>query len=238
MIVVYIAYVICAYLLGSFPYMLILSRAKGYDLSNEPDVHAALFQKVGKGAGISGFLVDFLKGVIAVLVAQLLGFPLIVTAAAAVVVVMGQMWPVFQRFDGEKGNTTGAGATIFFAAFNGAGLAPLIGVIIVAIGFGIRTIPRFISRGQSWDEKLKLGGPASNSLPVSVLIGYASMPITSLLLGSAWELTAALALIFVVIVIRRLTAGVRHDVKQKKSTVKKILFNRFLFDRSYYRAAE
>jgi acyl phosphate:glycerol-3-phosphate acyltransferase len=238
MIAAYIAYIICAYLIGSIPYMLLLGRAKGFDLTNEPDFHAALFHKVGRAWGISGFLVDFLKGAVVVLAGYLLNFPLIVIAAASVVVVMGQMWPVFQRFDGEKGNTTGAGAMITLALYNGAGLAPLIGVIIVAIGLTIRTIPRFSSRQQTWEQKLKFEGPASNSLPVSVLIGYAAMPIVSFILGCAWEVTSAMTLVFVIIVIRRLTAGVRHDVKQKKSTVKKILFNRFLFDRSYYSTAE
>jgi len=44
-----------------------------------------------------------------------------------------------------------------------------------------------------------------------------------------------MALIFVFIVIRRMTDGIFKDVKEKKSSIKKILFNRFLLDRSYYK---
>jgi acyl phosphate:glycerol-3-phosphate acyltransferase len=234
MLAVYILYPILAYLLGAFPYMLILGRARGFDLSKERDLHHAMFQKVGRKEGMSGFLVDFAKGVIAVVVAYYLDLPLIVIAAAGVTVVLGQMWPVFHRFDGERGNTTGAGSTISLAWAYNALWAPIAGVIIVAIGFTIRTFPRFMAKGQSWNDKMRLGGPVSNSLPISVLIGYALMPVICLILGTAWEVITAMALIFVFIVIRRMTDGIFKDVKEKKSSVKKILFNRFLLDRSYY----
>ncbi len=238
MLFAYIAYIICAYLVGALPYMILLARARGFDLLRERDLHIAMYKTVGRVAGMSGFAVDFFKGIIVVLVGYLLGFPLIVVAAAAVVVVTGQMWPVFKKFDGERGNTTGAGSTILLAALYNSWWAPVVGVIIVAIGFLIRTVPRYRANRQARKDKLGFEGPVSNSFPLAVLIGYASMPIVCLVLGSAWEVTAALALIFALIVVRRLTADVRNDVKEKKSTVKKILFNRFLFDRSYFSAQE
>ena len=63
-----IALVIGAYLLGSVPYMILLSRAKGVDLSQEEDLHIALWRKVGRLAGLSGVLVDVLKGVIPIII--------------------------------------------------------------------------------------------------------------------------------------------------------------------------
>jgi len=234
----YIIYIVIAYFIGAFPFMLLLSRARGYDLSNEPDYHIAMYRKVGRKEGMSGFVVDFLKGILTVLAGYLLGFPLAIVGAASLVVVCGQMWPVFQKFDGEKGNTTGGGAIATITLVYNAGWVLVVGLIIVITGFLIRTVPRFMRSGQTWDDRLKLGGPVSNSFPLAILIGFGAMPLTSALLGYAHEITLTLLAIYAAIIIRRLTAGVRKDVREKKSTVKRILFNRLLFDRSYYRGQE
>ena len=63
-----IALLIGAYLLGSLPYMMLLGRARGIDLSQEKDLHIALWRKVGRLEGLSGAVVDTLKGVIPVLI--------------------------------------------------------------------------------------------------------------------------------------------------------------------------
>ncbi|MCJ7655905.1 MAG: glycerol-3-phosphate acyltransferase, partial [Dehalococcoidia bacterium] len=112
MLLAYIALVVGAYLLGSLPYMMLLCRATGVDLSKEEDLHIALWHKVGRLEGLSGVLVDMLKGVIPIIIGFVFNFPLAVTAAAGVAAVLGQMWPAFRKFDGEKGNTTGIGVVI------------------------------------------------------------------------------------------------------------------------------
>ena len=63
-----VALVMGAYLLGSLPYMLLLGRARGFDLSQEEDLHMALWRKVGRLEGFSGVLVDILKGVIPIII--------------------------------------------------------------------------------------------------------------------------------------------------------------------------
>src|SRR4030042_5063954 len=160
-----IALVIGAYLVGSFPYILLLSRAKGFDLSLEEDFHISTWRKVGKLEGLSGIVVDVLKGVIPVLIGFLLDYSLTVTVIAGVAALIGQMWPVFQKFNGEKGNTTGAGMALTLASFIGGGALIAFGycVLCFAIGFLVRTVPRFTAKGQTMNEKLKLGGPVSNS---------------------------------------------------------------------------
>lgn len=233
-----IALLLGAYLIGSFPYMLLLGRAKGIDLMQEYDSHMALWSKVGRLAGISGVIVDMLKGVIAVLIAFLLDFPLAMVAAAGVASVIGQMWPVFQKFDGEKGNTVGGGVILGMTMWltgHGHPLSYLVFIVtitLVLIGFLVRTIPRFMKSGQTVNERFMLGGPASNSLPLGMLTAFAVTPVASWLLNQPLEMTLGFVAIFLVIVLRRLTADLRADLKPGVST-RGILINRFLYDRSF-----
>jgi len=169
-----IALIIGAYLIGSFPYMLLLGRAKGIDLTQEYDSHQALWSKAGRLAGLSGVIVDILKGVIAVLIGFLLEFPLATVAAAGVAALIGQMWPIFQKFDGEKGNTTGGvvilGMTMWLTG-HGSPLAYCVFIITITpaiIGFLIRTMPCLPVAGQTIRERVELGGPAGNSLPLGM----------------------------------------------------------------------
>lgn len=230
-----IALLIGAYLLGSFPYMLLLSRAKGFDLSHEPDFHIAMYRKVGKLAGLSGIAVDCLKGIIPVLIGYFLDFPLVITAFAGVAAVFGQMWPVFQRFDGEKGNTTGLGAELALSLCYNGFLFFFCSGIIMLTGFFIRTIPR-MRKEKNLNERLKLGGPPSNSVPIAMIVGFAVMPIVSWLIDQPPVMTIALLVIFIGIVIRRLTAKLGRDIKNPRTGLGKILLNRLILDRSYYRS--
>ena len=233
MILIQIAYLICAYLIGSIPYMLLLSRARGFDLTGEPDFHIAMYRKFGRLEGASGIFVDFAKGIISVLAGYYAHFDLGFVAAAAVVVTCGQMWPVFQKFNGEKGNTTGMGACATMLIAYGAGMVFYVGIGIMIIGFLVRTIPRFVA-AKTWRERFGFGGPASNSLPLGILLGFATMPALAALMHIRIEIILSLLCIFLVIVIRRLTAGIRHDMKEPRSSKSSILFNRLFFDRSYY----
>jgi glycerol-3-phosphate acyltransferase PlsY len=231
-----VALVAGAYLLGSFPYILLLSHARGFDLSLEEDFHISTWRKVGWLEGLSGIVVDVLKGIIPVLIGFLLDFSLPVIAVAGVAALIGQMWPVFQKFNGEKGNTTGAGMELTLASFIGGGALIAFGycVLCFAIGFFVRTIPRFMAKNQTMSEKLKLGGPVSNSLPLGMLVGFAVTPLASWLLNQPVELVTASAVAFILIVIRRLTANLGKDLKAPRTSVSSILLNRFLFDRSYF----
>jgi glycerol-3-phosphate acyltransferase PlsY len=227
-------FLIASYLLGAFPFMLLLSKAKGHDLSGEPDYHIAMYRKVCRIAGLAGLIVDLLKGLITVVLANLLNLSPVLIVSAGVLVTLGQMWPVFQKFNGEKGNTTGGGAAIGFCLVFAAYWALYIALIVVVSGFLIRTVPRFFAPGQTFKEKLGFGGPPSNSLPLAMLIAFASLSTSSWLSGRPIEATIGFLIIFLAIVIRRLTAGVRKDINKKETGTCKILINRFLFDRSFY----
>jgi len=216
--------------------MVLLSRAKGVDLSKEDDLHQALYHKVGRIEGLSGVIIDILKGVIPIVVGFVCGFSLPVTVASGVAAVVGQMWPVFRRFDGEKGNTAGAGMILTLAlmlttsGYPIAYWAFIIAAIPAITGFLIRTIPRAMATSQ---ERTVFGGPASNSLPLGMLIGFAIAPLASWLLNQPVEATLGLLALFLVIAIRRLTAKLDQDLKIARSSTRSILLNRFLYDRSY-----
>lgn len=233
-----IALVIGAYLLGAVPYMLLLGRAKGFDLSQEGDLHMALWRKIGRLEGLSGVLVDVLKGAIPIIIGFIFHFSLTVIASAAVAAIAGQMWPVFKRFDGERGNSTGLGIVIALPVgltLTGspqAWLVLLIAAIPALTGFGIRTIPRFMTPDQTVNERFMLGGPPSRSLPLGNAIGFAIAPMASWCLKQPIEMTLGLVAIFVAIMARRLTVGLRADLKTA-TNVKSILINRLLYDRSY-----
>lgn len=231
-----IALVIGAYLLGSFPYMLLLSRAMGFHIAPGEDFHITTWRRVGRREGMSGIAVDVLKGVIPIVIGFVFDFRLAIIALAGVAATIGQMWPVFQKFNGEKGNTTGAGMLVTFTSFLGNGAFWVMGSCLAcfAIGFLVRTIPRFMITGQTVSEKLKFGGPVSNSLPVGMLAGFAVSPLVSWLVNQPIELTCSLAATFIAIAIRRLTANLGRDLKSPRTSVGRILFNRFLFDRSYF----
>jgi len=101
------ALVIGAYLLGSAPQLSALASLRHASLSG--DYHMSLWYKAGKWIAVMGILLEFIKGAIPVLIGHFLDINLTVVAVAGLAVVCGQMWPVFHKFSGEKGNTTGVG---------------------------------------------------------------------------------------------------------------------------------
>lgn len=215
-----------SYLLGSFPFMYLMARLKGVDLREYEDSHIALWREVGRLQGFMGVMLDFAKGFTVVLVARAVGFAPGWFAFAGVAAVAGQMWPIFLKFDGEKGNSIGLAMSGALATS-----ALLIGLIPITIGFLVRTIPRFRRPEQTIDEKLKFGGPPSNSLPLGMAIGFAVMPLAAWGLDYCWEIIVALAGLFCLIMLRRATAGITEDLREPSGR-KRMVLNRLLYDRS------
>ncbi|MBM3156896.1 MAG: hypothetical protein FJ004_06390 [Chloroflexi bacterium] len=222
-----IAFAFGAYILGSFPLMYLMGRLHGIDLREYEDMHIATWRNVGRVQGFIGVVFDFAKGVIAVLIArEVLHFSPGWVAVAGVVAVVGQMWPVFLKFDGEKGNSTGLAMSGALATY-----AMLIVLIPVTIGFAVRTIPRFRRKDQTVNEKLKFGGPPSLSLPLGMAIAFAALPLAAWLVGQPLDVVYACVALFVLILLRRATAGLSAEIRQP-SWNSTMLLNRLLFDRS------
>ena len=223
--------IIGAYLFGSLPYMAGLAKAKGLDLSREKDLHLALWRKVGILEGLSGVLVDFGKGVIPVLIGFGFGLPLVAVGLCGVAAAAGQMWPVFYHFDGEKGNSIGV--AVVFALTLAYGTYPVFLFLIpIAIGAGMRFFSTLFSTKEPFSERIKFPkttNPIARGLPVGMILGFAAAPLASWRSGQPWEITLCLLLLFLLILLRRLTASLRTDLKASNN-VTRVLINHLLFD--------
>ena len=81
-------------------------------------------------------------------------------------------------------------------------------------------------------ERLKFGGPPSLSLPLGMFFGFGLFSLGCWFMNQPWETTVVAAIIFFLIVVKRITAGLREDLKTATSK-KNVIINRALFDRSY-----
>ncbi len=129
------ALVAAAYLLGSIPFALILGRIHGVDIrrTGSRNIGATnLSRALGRRWGITAFALDFLKGLIPVLAAGLVGspepppgsvLPLHVQTACALAAILGHVFPVWLGLRGGKGVATSFGAlsALVWPAALGAG---------------------------------------------------------------------------------------------------------------------
>ena len=219
-----IALIIGAYLLGSVPHLSLLARLRHVDLDG--DFHQSLWYRGGRVITIVAILGEFAKGVIPILVGMWLDFNILVVALAGLAAVSGQMWPVFARFDGEKGNSVALPMAI--------ALTPkptLIALIPVVVSIASRTIPRLIKSSKSPAKEPVFGGSYSRSLPLGMFITFFILPLVSWYLGEPLEIVLCYAALFILIILRRVTAGLREDLKDS-SNVRDIIVKRFLYDRA------
>jgi glycerol-3-phosphate acyltransferase PlsY len=148
------------YLLGSIPFGLLLTRAAGLgDIRKvgSGNIGATNVLRTGrKGLAAATLLLDALKGVVAVLIADQVGQLAAVGAAAGA--VLGHMFPVWLSFKGGKGMATALGVTwglswpvgaiacaawlVFAAAFRYSSLATLLSIVVAAIAAWFLTDPR------------------------------------------------------------------------------------------------
>ena len=129
-----------AYLLGSVPFAVVVSKAMGLP---DPYTHGSknpgatnVLRTGNKLAAVLTLLGDAAKGWVAVTIARaVLGDPIgsdnnLMLGLVAIAVFLGHLYPIFYRFKGGKGVATAAG--IFFAISWVLGLATLGTWLIVA----------------------------------------------------------------------------------------------------------
>lgn len=124
--------IIAAYLIGCISPSSMLAKAKGIDIRKEGSGNAGTtnaLRVMGKKAGVITLVIDILKGVIAVLLGELIGGP-VTGMCCAVAVFCGHVWPAFYRFKGGKGVATAFGALL--------GINPLLalaalGIVIIGV---------------------------------------------------------------------------------------------------------
>ena len=211
------ALVLGAYLLGSAPHLSLLARLGGVKL--EGDFHEGLYYRVGRTAAVAGVLGEFAKGVLPVLAGKALDFSITTVALAGLAAVAGQMWPVFSRFDGEKGNSIGVAAAAALAP-----LAALFAIIPMIISLAVRTALRLKDGGRI------VGGAYSRSLPLGMLLGFLVFPLAAWCLDEPAAVVWCGAALWALVVVRRLTASLGRDLKASADTPD-LLLRRFLYDR-------
>lgn len=137
----------CSYLLGSVPWGLIAARSRGIDIRKHGSGNIGatnVLRVVGKPWGIAVFVLDALKGFVAVRLAiwwahsagaaDYIEFYAILAAAACVV---GHSFPVWLGFKGGKGVATSAGALF--------GIVPIAASVIFAVWLIVFQTTRYVS---------------------------------------------------------------------------------------------
>jgi len=124
-----------AYLVGSVPFAFLLSRRRGIDLRQvgSGNVGATnVLRTSGVRTAVVAMVLDVIKGVIAVVMAQRLTGGIGTPMAAGLASVIGHIYPVWLRFRGGKGVATAAGvfAVLTPMALGIAGAAFVIAVWI------------------------------------------------------------------------------------------------------------
>mgnify|MGYP000833335014 FL=1 len=147
--VTYIVIGIIAYLIGSISFSVIISKKMaGFDVREKGSKNAGstnVLRTVGKKAAAVTLLCDVLKGVVAVLIAYIVGKFVdnvdraILVQVAALCVVIGHTFPIFFKFKGGKGVATSLGIVLL--------LNWQIGLICLVFALVLMILTRMVSLG-------------------------------------------------------------------------------------------
>ena len=110
-----ITYLVIAYLIGTFPSGLIISKFYKVDITKEGSGNTGatnIARTLGKKAGIFTLLIDTLKGILAVVLAKNFCLDDRYHFIIAFIVVLGHCFSIPKVFKGGKGVATGLGALI------------------------------------------------------------------------------------------------------------------------------
>ena len=191
-----------AFLLGSIPFAVIVSRALGladprsYGSGNPGATN--VLRTGNKLAALLTLLGDAAKGWLAVWLAMRFGPGFGATsldvAVAAVCVLLGHVFSVFLKFKGGKGVATAAGVLL--------GLDPILGLIVLAVWATVALVFRYSS--------------------LAAVVAAAVAPFAALRVFGANDYFAAVTVVAMVLIvrhvdnIRRLAAGEEGKIGQKK----------------------
>ena len=108
--------VLLGYLVGSVPTAYITGRLLGVgDIRHLGDGNVGArnaYHQLGPKPGISIFVIDVSKGILPVLVAQVVGLSQVVVLVTGMATVIGHNWPVFLGFRGGRGESTTIGVLL------------------------------------------------------------------------------------------------------------------------------
>ena len=206
--------VILAYLGGSISFPYWVARRRGVDLravGSRKLGGSNLWKSVGRPEAVVGGLLDAAKGFAAVLVARALGLPLELQLACGIAAVVGQMWPVFHRFDGGRANSAGWGLAL---AVDPIAFLIMMLPVLAAITMRVTVRPR-----------------PSRVLPLASLLSFGVFAAVIWEQEGTTPAVVAGLVVLVLIVVWRVTAGISADFALGAPAAR-VVVNRALFDRS------
>ena len=206
--------VILAYLGGSISFPYWVARRRGVDLravGSRKLGGSNLWKSVGRPEAVVGGLLDAAKGFAAVLFARALGLPLELQLACGIAAVVGQMWPVFHRFDGGRANSAGWGLAL---AVDPIAFFIMMLPVLAAITMRVTVRPR-----------------PSRVLPLASLLSFGVFAAVIWEQEGTTPTVVAGLVVLVLIVVRRVTAGISADFALGAPAAR-VVVNRALFDRS------
>ncbi len=204
------------YLLGSIPAAYLAARwSQGVDIRQygSGNVGAAnLFRLTSKRIGIAVSIFDIVKGMPLVCVAHFLDMGIAEQAAIGVAAIIGHNWSVFLRFNGGRGMMTTLGVAFILPLINWS--VPWETIIAVAICF--------------------IGAFVIHNVPLGIGAAVAQAPLVSWIADRPLEMTWGFLAMFLIMVIRRLTApktSLTASVSFGQLMVNRLLFDRDIRDR-------
>ncbi|NQU16829.1 MAG: glycerol-3-phosphate 1-O-acyltransferase PlsY [Candidatus Saganbacteria bacterium] len=136
---------VVSYLLGSIPFGYIIGKFYGKDITKEGSGNIGAtnaFRLLGTGPGILAFILDLLKGTVAILIAYKLSYGQVSNLslyliAAGACAILGHSFSIFMKFRGGKGVAVGLGVLL--------GLAPGVFIICALWAVLVIAITRYVS---------------------------------------------------------------------------------------------
>ncbi len=199
-----------AYFLGSVPAAYLVARlSRGIDLRKYGTGQVGggnLWRMTSWRFGLPVGAFDFSKGMLMVWATQAVGLDIAQQIAVGTAAVIGHNWSVFLRFSGGRGIGTMIGIILILPLIND--MTPWVAVAFFTI--------------------LVIGAVILRSSPLPILLGMAAMPLVSLFYEPL-SVTLGFSAIFIVIVIKRLTAPKAAEAVSISKG--QLLLNRLFFDR-------
>jgi glycerol-3-phosphate acyltransferase PlsY len=134
----FFALLVCAYLLGSIPFGLVVARLMGGPdprLAGSANIGAAnVYRVLGRNAGAFTLFGDIMKGSVPVFLARfglhgLAGWQEPAVAAVGLAAVCGHIWPLYLGFKGGKAVATSFGVLLVLCPLAALALAGLYGLV-------------------------------------------------------------------------------------------------------------
>ena len=200
-----------AYLLGSVPTAYIAAKlSRGIDMRRFSDGNVGasnLLRLTSKRVAIPVIIFDLGKGLAMVWVAQLMGLSIAQQVTVGLATIIGHNWSVFLRFSGGRGVLTTLGIALILPLINNLVPWGIVAFLVIA-AIGLYIIRNF---------------------PLGVGAGILATPLVSWGLGEPLPITLGFSAMFLIMVLRRLTAP--RTSFTASVTTGQLLVNRLLFDR-------